>query len=522
MYTAFFKFTENPFNLTPDPRYLFLSRYHQEALDHLMYGINMRKGFILITGGIGTGKTTICRVLLDYLEANTKSALIFNSFISDLELLETINQEFGIDRPSNTGSKKEHIDALNQFLLQNYSEGGNAVILIDEAQNLSNKVLEQLRMLSNLETRKDKLVQIVLVGQPELHEILAAPSIRQLNERITVRYRLKPLAFKDIREYVEHRMIVAGARGNLQFTTNAFRQIYAYSQGNPRRINSICDRALLIAYAQEKFIVSKSIMKKAAAELKGDLKTVRQANPWSWKKFASYTVLLLLLIIVAAIGGWSYRDGVTKITLKGENPAGRGKPSRFVAPMPAEAKAPLFLDEKDSLSLLFTTYYDHRRQKDKGVTALQIVRFDLDPEYYVRLKKPFRVASSQPGSAPKYLVIRETRPDEAVAVDSNGEDRILSREFIFSNWGRAVSWVYLPDEGNLLLRKGMSTPAVLEWQQVLQKAGYMVEPTGIYDQKTFQETLKFQKDFGLSADGIAGPLTRALLYQMVKKDESYS
>jgi len=181
MYTSFFGFKENPFSLTPDPRYLFLSRYHKEALDHLLYGISERKGFIAITGGIGTGKTTLCRAFLTHLDASTKSALIFNSFISDSELLKTINQEFGIHMTPGAESKKDHIDALNGFLLENFSQGGNAVLLIDEAQNLSHSVLEHIRMLSNLETEKEKLLQIVLVGQPELKDVLLSPSLKQMS-----------------------------------------------------------------------------------------------------------------------------------------------------------------------------------------------------------------------------------------------------------------------------------------------------------------------------------------------------
>ncbi|GAI35581.1 unnamed protein product, partial [marine sediment metagenome] len=201
MYTSYFGFKESPFNLTPDPRYLFLSPHHKEAFDHLLYGIKERRGFIAITGGIGTGKTTLCRALLGQLDDSTKSALIFNSFISDTELLEITNQEFGIDPDLAVGTKKEYIDKLNQFLLKTFSLGGNAVLLIDEAQNLSHTVLEQIRMLSNLETEKEKLIQIVLVGQSELKELLASSSLRQLNERVMVRYELRPLDRKDVQGY---------------------------------------------------------------------------------------------------------------------------------------------------------------------------------------------------------------------------------------------------------------------------------------------------------------------------------
>ncbi|MEE9612328.1 MAG: AAA family ATPase, partial [Desulfatiglandales bacterium] len=287
MYNSFFGFKENPFNLTPDPRYLFLSPYHKEALDHLLYGINERKGFIAITGGIGTGKTTLCRALLSHLNESTKSALIFNAFISEMELLNTINQEFGIDMGSVGRSKKDYVDALNQFLLKTFSQGGNAVLLMDEAQNLSQAVLEQIRMLSNLETEREKLIQIVLVGQSELKDLLSEPSLRQVDERITVRYDLKPLDSKDVKGYVEHRLVVAGSRGNLKFTRRALRKIYAYSQGNPRRINAVCDRALLIAYAREKYTASRGMVGKAIEELRGDKEIEPHVRVWSWKRVTS-------------------------------------------------------------------------------------------------------------------------------------------------------------------------------------------------------------------------------------------
>ncbi|MBW1935217.1 MAG: AAA family ATPase [Deltaproteobacteria bacterium] len=243
MYTAYFDFKENPFNLTPDPKYLFLSTYHKEALEHLLYGINERKGFIAITGGIGTGKTTLCRALLSHLDVSTRTALIFNAFLSEVELLKTINREFGINTGPGIASRNDYIDALNRFLLKNFSQGGNAVLLIDEAQNLSQAALEQVRMLSNLETEKEKLLQIVLVGQLELSSLLASPALRQLNERITVRYELKSLDSKDIQGYVAHRLSVAGGGGSsLKFSEGAFKKLYGFSRGNPRRINALCDR----------------------------------------------------------------------------------------------------------------------------------------------------------------------------------------------------------------------------------------------------------------------------------------
>ena len=268
MYASHFKLRENPFSLTPDPKYLFLSRQHREALNHLIYGIKEKKGFIVVTGGIGTGKTTLSRALLSGMDPSVETALIFNSYLSDMELLEVINQEFGIPLAGVDRTKRRYIDTLNAFLLGNHREGKNSVVLIDEAQNLSRNVLEQIRMLSNLETETEKLLQIVLVGQPELRELLAQPSLRQLNERIAVRYHLDALLEDDVPDYIVRRLTVAGNTGRLSFADDAFGSIYDFSRGNPRRINILCDRALLIAYAGNGLAIDRKIIKLAIKDLK--------------------------------------------------------------------------------------------------------------------------------------------------------------------------------------------------------------------------------------------------------------
>ena len=268
MYASHFKLRENPFSLTPDPKYLFLSRQHREALNHLIYGIKEKKGFIVVTGGIGTGKTTLSRALLSGMDPSVETALIFNSYLSDMELLEVINQEFGIPLAGVDRTKRRYIDTLNAFLLANHRAGKNSVVLIDEAQNLSRNVLEQIRMLSNLETETEKLLQIVLVGQPELRELLAQPSLRQLNERIAVRYHLDALLEDDVPDYIVRRLTVAGNTGHLTFADDAFGPIYDFSRGNPRRINILCDRALLIAYAGNGLEIDRKIIKLAIKDLK--------------------------------------------------------------------------------------------------------------------------------------------------------------------------------------------------------------------------------------------------------------
>jgi general secretion pathway protein A len=266
MYEAYFGLQENPFTLSPDPRYLYLSAQHREALNCLIYGIGEKKGFMVVTGGIGTGKTTLCRALLAGLDGTTASALIFNPALSDIELLKTINQEFGI-RMVGRGTKKRYLDGLNAFLMRNFAAGKNAVLLIDEAQNLSHSVLEQIRMLSNLETVREKLIQIVLLGQPELRRLLALPSLRQLNERITVRYDLRPLVREDVRRYIEHRLATAGVETNGVFTAGSYALISRLSRGIPRRINAICDRALLIAYGRDMKTVDRRLVRAAVGDI---------------------------------------------------------------------------------------------------------------------------------------------------------------------------------------------------------------------------------------------------------------
>jgi general secretion pathway protein A len=537
MYTSYFGFKESPFNLTPDPRYLFLSPHHREALDHLLYGINERKGFIAITGGIGTGKTTLCRALLDQLNESTKSALIFNSFINEKELLEIINQEFGIHLDPGVQTKKEYIDRLNQFLLETFSGGGNAVLLIDEAQNLSLRVLEQIRMLSNLETEKEKLIQIVLVGQSELKELLASSSLRQLNERVMVRYELRPLANMDIQGYVEHRLVVAGGRGNVRFTKSAFKAIYRYSQGNPRRINAVCDRALLIAYAREKYIISQGMVGSAIEEIRGDIAADNEIKGWFWKRLVLPIMLLLILIIVAGFAGWSFREYIFNLFSGHEKMAALPTRDTQSISMPLKIEkqeATIYLDEKMSLAGLFNLYNDKKNAGGSHVNEQNVgmISFDIEPKYFMRFKKPFRVllthfspsessspivgdTSSNLLSSSRYLLIREVTADGVIVVDADSKEREVSRDF-FKNYGEQnVTWIY-PYEGKKVdLIKGMSSPDVLKVQKTLKKLGYLLELTGVYDNATFRCVMKFQNYFGLSPDGIVGPRTRAFLYQVL-------
>ncbi|NLD36349.1 MAG: AAA family ATPase [Desulfatiglans sp.] len=523
MYNSFFGLTETPFNLTPDPRYLYLSPNHREAIDHLLYGINERKGFILITGGIGAGKTTLCRVLLDRLDEKTKSALILNSYISDIELLKLIVEEFGVG--INTGNnreitKKDYVDALNSFLLENFSNGGNAVLLIDEAQNLSRDVLEQLRMLSNLETEREKLIQIVLIGQPELNDIIGAPSLRQLNDRILVRYFLKPLGEMELKGYVEHRLVVAGSHGNITFTGGAYKRLFSRSEGIPRRINSICDRALLIAYTKGAYTVTGTIIEKAANDLYGSGVVIKKGGLFSWVRPLHIILFAFILLVSAGVTGFIYLKHMYEASLSRQLKEAVATQKKEETPVVKVVKnePELYLDNANSISALFSLFYRNNPDKRINETGgrLSLETFELSPEYYITLKKPFVLKTNRDAPNGKYLLITSVNEKGAVCQDTEGNPREIDKLFLFENWGRAVTWIFPVYAGDQIYGIGMEGPAISRLQKILQAKGYLVQVNGIYDTSTFNEMKRLQGDFGLRVDGVAGPRTNALLYQMAE------
>ncbi len=268
MYQKFFYLKEMPFHVTPDPKFLYLGTKHREAIELLRYGINKRKGFIVLTGEVGTGKTTICRALLENLADNVETALILNPLLGPDELLRTVTSDLGLS--SDEQSVKSHLDVLNTFLLDVTEHKGNAVVIIDEAQNLSAKALEMLRLISNLETEKDKLVQIILVGQPELKDKLGTRELRQLNQRIIVRYDLAPLDRKETGAYIQSRLFVAGGSGSVEFGESAVDAVYEATGGIPRMINILCDRSLTAAFIKTKREIGVEEVAEAVEELTGD------------------------------------------------------------------------------------------------------------------------------------------------------------------------------------------------------------------------------------------------------------
>ncbi len=472
MYKPFFGFKERPFKLVPDPAFLYLGRSHEEALGHLNYAVRQGDGFVIITGEVGTGKTTICRMFLDRLDESSEVAYIFNPKLDSIQLLKTINDEFGID--SSGENTKDLIDRLNDFLIRIKAEGKKAIILIDEAQNLSKEVLEQLRLLSNLETTTSKLLQIILVGQPELDEMLDSFELRQLAQRITLNCYLHPLTYKETREYIAHRIRIASHREGVRFTRNACRAVYRFSKGIPRIINITCDRALLTAYSRSKKKITGNIVMSAIEELSGKGMPVAGMLGFEKKSISLLVVLagVFLLVVlyppeilekVSATAKREYR--VYKIAL----PAERKKP---LSPKPRSTAS-------DSVSSALDSEPVERFDKeiDTPITA--------DAEKIVRDEIADREGEYQPDeSSNPGGVEQRPLPDVLHALNSR-DSRKFSANRAFELW-RAETGVkyFLNDidddqsffrlaakqnnlnsiklEGDLDLIKVLNHPAILE------------------------------------------------------------
>jgi general secretion pathway protein A len=269
VYLEFYGLKQAPFDLTPNPRFLFHSGKHREALNHLLYGIRERKGFVQLTGEVGAGKTTLCRALLEQLDGHFSTALILNPVLNATELMKAIATEFRLDVQGR--DRLDTVAAISEFLVKQTEQGRESVLIIDEAQNLTEELLEQVRLLSNIETDDRKLLQIVLLGQPELRHRLNSPRLRQLRQRITVRYHLAPLTRFEVTQYVQHRLELAGAKGVPFFTQPALWRVYFYSRGIPRLVNAVCDKALLAGYIEHSDRITHRMVGRAIRELEGDI-----------------------------------------------------------------------------------------------------------------------------------------------------------------------------------------------------------------------------------------------------------
>ena len=378
MYADHFGLKQAPFSIAPDPRYLFMSERHREALAHLLYGLGGGGGFVLLTGEIGAGKTTVCRCFLEQIPKRCNVAYIFNPKLTVIELMRSVCDEFHIPYPQRepgTATVTDYLDPLNAFLLSMHAVGQNTVLIIDEAQNLSADVLEQLRLMTNLETNERKLLQIVLIGQPELREMLARPGLQQLAQRVIARFHLDALSEAETAQYIRHRLAVAGLTGPIPFAADTLRRIHRVCGGVPRRINLLCDRALLGAYASHKEVVDRQVVDKAASEVFDDA-TGASASPASTRRGALWVALFTGLVLGVA-GWWVVRSLERPAVAASVNAATVSASAASAASLAMSAasavEAPASTPVAATSSLPFDARTDFARlpsQKDEAWTAL--------------------------------------------------------------------------------------------------------------------------------------------------------
>lgn len=501
MFEVFFGLSENPFNLTPDPKFLYLSEVHQEALSHLQYGIEQRKGFVLITGEVGTGKTTICRSLLSMLSNKTRTALILNPSLSDIELLQTINQDFGIDYCSN--SKKDLLDKLYDFLIDVFVKGENAVLIIDECQNLTPEVLEQIRLLSNLETEKEKLLQIILIGQPELAKMLQSPGLRQINDRIVLRYHIWPLSLPDTKNYLRHRMAVAGAYRTDVFTPGAVRAIYRYSQGLPRKMNAAAERSLLIAYLKGKQKITKNIVSAAIEELKGNYGENVHRNRWFIPVFAGVAAASVLVLVLwpGIFSKFTEYTAAPVVAIEKEVPKTPDLKVETIKPSRIDFTILNYEDALEMLSII-----------PDGIPGPEVLNLHPNPGSLKYLNRP-AIASVEKG----YVILVYATDDFVRIV---GKDKAIveipMQEFkSIYKWNIVVAYARGLESETLI--RGDSGPEVERIQAILSQAGYQAGRSGFFDVKTSSAIEQMQEDFGLKRDGVAGQDTMVLLAMLDKE-----
>ncbi len=579
MYNNFFGLKERPFKLVPNPAYLFLSRSHEEALAHLTYAINQGDGFVKITGEVGTGKTTLCRVFLETADKSIEAAYIFNPNLDSLHLLKAINDEFRINStPDNT---KELIDIFNAFLIEKTTDGKKVILIIDEAQNLSREVLEQLRLLSNLETTQNKLVQIILVGQPELREILDSYELRQLGQRITLSCHILPLTKKETRDYIWHRIHIAALKPRIKISWFAHDLIYTYSGGIPRLINIVCDRSLLTAYGIEKRTISKSIVKSSIRELSGRNETryhIQGKAPKAIPVLISLCIILFIIIFYRP-GGldiYSYMapPDVKKMPRIEFTPAFKtvennqnkivNTPSPTIPPVqediisreviPLEqppVPEPLPVNLKEPNLNVFLNRIDPVASRNKALKSamdlwnndsvigsnmddvkddqtffnlaaqqngIQIHRIKGDFELIERLNHPAILEMYLPGSvSPIYLTISKIHGKHISLVC--GDDTIkANRESLEIYWTSVayITWKnFLSYSG--IIPSSSTRDSTITLKLHLRDIGFDdIEISPVYDKKTRQAVKEIQMRNGIAPDGVVGPLTKIILYNEKK------
>jgi len=521
MYAAYFGLTERPFSLAPDPRYLYLSDVHREALAHLLYGLGEGGSFVQLTGEVGTGKTTVCRALLEQLPPDVDVAMIFNPRLTSVELLAAVCDELRVSYQSGTTSLKVLVDALSQALLDAHARGRRTVLIIDEAQNLSARVLEEIRLLTNLETTKEKLLQVILIGQPELAELLARRNLRQLAQRVTARYHLRSFTEEETRRYVQHRMEIAGQRQPI-FTRLALHAAHRLSRGVPRLLNTICDRALLGAYATGQTRVKESIVRRAAREVLG-----RRARRRRWMVATATAALLIVAGVTIALlaskglpslGAWPLRAETTSST---PGPAVGATSAEPASPAPTLATIlgdpGVTLDRTSAFVNLYALWHLDARSgaAEPGCAAgraagLRCLARTGTWTVLRRLDLPAILELATPDGKKHHVVLTGLHGERATL--QIGELRVtLPTIEIERFWdGPFVMLWKSPVDGPLPLQPGMRGRDVVWLRRQLGAVDGRAAPASAgepYDEELKRRVAAFQQIESLTPDGIAGEET---------------
>jgi general secretion pathway protein A len=537
MYTSFFGLQEKPFAITPDPRYLYLSERHAEALAHLLYGINEAGGFIQLTGEVGTGKTTVIRSLLEQLPANAEVALILNPRVTPAEFLLTICEELHVSVPeAGQGSTKTLMDLLGHYLLETHARGRRVVLIVDEAQNLSPQTLEQVRLLTNLETATTKLLQIILIGQPELRVLLDQADLRQLAQRITGRYHLSPLSRDESAGYVKHRMRVAGSTTET-FTPRALREIHRLSGGIPRVINVICDRALLGAFTREEHRVGAAYIRQAASEVYG------RPIPAPWLRWATYGSIAAAVALVA-FGAWSMLGSrhtgdplatAVPAATSATTPAVAGDAKSSTAALApagtAPAPPPLRLDQllvqhgndtttEAALGKLFGLWslqYQANRGRGCDQASSQGLECLFQKGSWAQLRTLNRpaVLTLTDDIGRTHQVVLTALTDESATIDLGGAVREVPITAMSRYWFGDFLLLWKPPMAVVkALAPGMRGDDVRWLRESLRAAQGLPEAAGgndLYDEDLTRLVQDFQRQHRLNVDGVAGVHTQIVL-----------
>ena len=569
MYAKFFGLNREPFSIAPDPRYLFMSERHREALAHLLYGLGGGGGFVLLTGEIGAGKTTVCRCFLEQVPPNCNVAYIFNPKLTVTELLKSVCDEFHVDAPPRepgAATVKNYLDPLNRFLLQAHAAGKTNLLIIDEAQSLSADVLEQLRLLTNLETNERKLLQIILIGQPELRDMLARPELEQLAQRVIARFHLDALAPDETRRYIQHRLAVAGLGGAGPFDAEAQARVHTLSRGVPRRINMLCDRALLGAYAGGRTSVNRATLDQAAREVFDPATAPREPRPRALRIGLAVSAVV---IGVAALGaamlvldGWLPRRAFetskepTRVTAIARSdatyapgaasPAPTSGSAAGVAPMPAGTgpaasnQAAVFLAARELRSLFKTV---HRAEAEAWRELAPSWQLALEPGDPCLAAAKSQVQCYRSGSSTLALIRQIGRPGILTLYDEEnrpffalltsltegsatlrmgGTDQTVSLPSLAGLWRGefATFWRSPPGYANPGAEGLSRTTAqwlTAQLESVEGAAPVSARPAGGAALRS--RVLAFQLAQGLRPDGLAGPTTLMQLNRAVGIDE---